>query len=89
MSPEIVAYVLVCAASTPMPDCSITSATDVLGGLPANTPIECMMNGQALIAQSQLNLKGQYLKIVCMHVTESALDLDHDGAGLAIGARER
>jgi hypothetical protein len=64
----ITAVVLVCAATLRIPDCTVDTATDVIQGLDANTPIECLMNSQALVSQSALAplLKhGQYLKVVC------------------------
>src|SRR5215467_5154773 len=69
MQPGITALILICSAVLAKPDCTITTATDMLVGLGANTPIECLMNSEALIAQSGLASqleKDQYLKVVCV-----------------------
>ena len=69
MEPSITAIILICSAMLGRPDCTIDTATDVLQGLDANTPMECFMNSQALIAQSGLAPqleKDQYLKVVCV-----------------------
>src|SRR5215469_4498953 len=69
MQPGITALILVCSAALAKPDCTVDTATDMLAGLDANTPIECLMNIQALIAQSGLAYqlgKDQYLKVVCV-----------------------
>src|SRR5215472_7954122 len=69
MQPGITALILICSAALAKPDCTVDTATDMLAGLDANTPIECLMNSQALIAQSGLALqleKDQYLKVVCV-----------------------
>ena len=68
MEPDLTAIILVCSAALARPDCTVTSATDMLAGLDANTPIECLMNSEALIAQSGLASqleKDQYLKVEC------------------------
>ena len=69
MSP-ITSVILICANALLPQDCTIDSATDMLEGLGANTPIECLMSSQALIAQSALlpaNVaKDHYLKVVCL-----------------------
>src|SRR6516162_7200416 len=69
MQPGITALILICSAALAKPDCTVTTATDMLAGLDANTPIECLMNSEALIAQSGLASqleKDQYLKVVCV-----------------------
>ena len=69
IEPELTAIILVCSAALTRPDCTTTTATDMLMGLDANTPIECLMNSEALIAQSGLASqleKDQYLKVVCV-----------------------
>jgi hypothetical protein len=69
MQPGITALILVCAGTLRISDCTIDNATDMMMGMGANTPIECLMNSQALVAQSALAplLKnGQYLKVVCV-----------------------
>ena len=69
MSP-ITLVILICASALLPQDCTIDSATDMLKGLGANTPIECLMSSQALIAQSALLPAGKaadhYLKVVCL-----------------------
>ena len=69
MSP-ITSVILICASALLPQDCTIDSATDMLMGLEANTPIECLMSSQALIAQSALLpasvAADHYLKVVCM-----------------------
>jgi len=77
MGQGIIALVLICAAALPRSECTIDSATDFLHGLEANTPIECLMSGQGLIAQSALSPlleKDHYLKIVCVQ-TKAVADL--------------
>src|SRR5215470_18833466 len=69
MQPGITALILICSAVLAKPDCTIDTATDMLVGLDANTPIECLMNSEALIAQSGLASqleKDQYLKVECV-----------------------
>jgi hypothetical protein len=69
MSP-ITSIILICASALPPQDCAIDSATDMLEGLGANMPIECLMSSQALIAQSALLptrvAADHYLKVVCL-----------------------
>ena len=69
MSPGITALILICSAVLAKSDCTIDTATDMLVGLDANTPIECLMNSEALVAQSALAPqleKNQYLMVVCV-----------------------
>ena len=69
IEPELTTIILVCSAALARPDCTLTTATDMLVGLGANTPIECLMNSEALIAQSGLASqleKDQYLKVECV-----------------------
>jgi hypothetical protein len=80
MEPELTATILVCSAALARPDCTITTATDMLVGLGANTPIECLMNSEALIAQSGLASqleKDQYLKVECVRKETVAGALQH------------
>ena len=69
MSP-ITSVILVCASALAPQDCTTDSATDMLEGLGANTPIECLMSSQALIAQSALlppkEAADHYLKVICL-----------------------
>jgi hypothetical protein len=69
MSP-ITSVILICASALLPQDCTVDSATDMLEGLEANTPIECLMSSQALIAQSALLrpevAADHYLKVVCL-----------------------
>ena len=69
MSP-ITSVILICASALLPQDCTIDSATDMLEGLGANTPIECLMSSQALIAQSALLpvrvAADHYLKVICL-----------------------
>src|SRR5215813_12831678 len=75
MSP-ITSVILVCATALPPQDCTVDSATDMLEGLGANTPIECLMSSQALIAQSALlppdEAADHYLKVICLPSREAA-----------------
>ena len=80
MEPDLTAIILVCSAALARPDCTVTSATDMLAGLDANTPIECLMNSEALIAQSGLASqleKDQYLKVECVRKETVAGALQH------------
>ena len=74
MSP-ITAVILICATALPPQDCTVDSATDMLKGLGANTPIECLMSSQALIAQSALlpadEAADHYLKVICLPSREA------------------
>jgi hypothetical protein len=82
MLPGITALILICSAVLAKPDCTIDTATDMLVGLDANTPIECLMNSEALIAQSALAPqleKGQYLMVVCVPKETVAGILQHMG----------
>jgi hypothetical protein len=75
MEPGITAIILICSAMLPKSECTIDSATDMLEGLAANTPIECLMSSEALIAQSALGPglgKDQYLKVICVQTTRVA-----------------
>ena len=69
MSP-ITSVILICATALSPQDCTVDSATDMLEGLAANTPIECLMSSQALIAQSALlppnEAADHYLKVICL-----------------------
>jgi hypothetical protein len=60
-----------CAAAA-----TVDSAADMLMGLGANTPIECLMSSQALIAQSALlpadKAANHYLKVVCIQSRDVA-----------------
>ena len=80
MQPGITALILICSAALAKPDCTVDTATDMLAGLDANTPIECLMNSQALVAQSglvhQLE-KDQYLKVVCVPKETVAGTMQH------------
>ena len=51
---SITSVILICARALLPQDCTVDSATDMLEGLDANTPIECLMSSQALIVQSAL-----------------------------------
>lgn len=89
MSP-ITSIILICATALPPQDCTVDSATDMLEGLGANTPIECLMSSEALIAQSALlpanERADHYLKVVCLPSRQvvglqlhPTLDADGDG----------
>ena len=79
-----VALILVCASNITVPNCSLDNAIDVLNGLTSNTPIDCLMNSQSLIANSQMALvdmdkdgiegddargDNAYIKVVCVPST--------------------
>jgi hypothetical protein len=93
MQPGITAIILICASTISRPDCSVDTATDMIQGFDANTPIECAMNSQALIAQSALSPglgKDQYLKVICVQ-KERAVEtfrVLEDDLGYALTARE-
>jgi len=75
MEPGITALVLICATTLRVSDCTTDNATDMMMGMDANTPIECLMNSQALVAQSALAPlleNGQYLKVVCVQKAKLA-----------------
>src|SRR6476646_5584690 len=75
MQPGITAIILICASTIARPDCSVDTATDMIQGFDANTPIECAMNSQALVAQSALGPglgKDQYLKVICVQKVRAA-----------------
>jgi hypothetical protein len=83
MTQGIVALVLICTAALPKSECTIDSATDFLHGMEANTPIDCLMSSQGLIAQSALAPlleKDHYLKVVCVQqkVLADLLHLRHE-----------
>ena len=95
MSP-ITSIILVCANALAPQDCTTDSATDMLEGLEANTPIECLMSSQALIAQSALlsadKAVDHYLKVICLpsrdvanlrvHPISDAREVVDDGSDL-------
>jgi hypothetical protein len=93
MQPGITAIILICASTISRQDCSVDTATDMIQGFDANTPIECAMNSEALIAQSALGPdlgKGQYLKIVCVqkeHAAEILRERQED-LGYSLVARD-
>jgi hypothetical protein len=65
----IIAIILICSAALARPDCTTDTASDMMQGLEASTPIDCAISSQALIAQSALGPdlgKDQYLKVVCV-----------------------
>jgi hypothetical protein len=75
MEPGITAIILICSAALAISDCTIDTATDMMEGLDANTPIECALSSQALIAQSALSHglgEDQYFKVVCVQKREAA-----------------
>ena len=75
MEPGITALILICSAGLPKSECTMDTATDMLEGLKANTPIECLMSSEALIAQSALGPglgKDQYLKVICVQTKRVA-----------------
>ena len=62
------ALLLICALSTPQPDCSVETAIAVIQGPDATSLVECGLHGQAYIAEGALAgyLDGaHYLKIAC------------------------
>jgi hypothetical protein len=65
MSPFVV-YILLCAASTPPPDCDRRNAIDVTLGPEARNEIICGLAAQEMFAQTAIRPKdGEYLKITC------------------------
>ena len=93
MEPGITAIILICASTIGRQDCSVDTATDMIQGFNANTPIECAMNSQALIAQSALGPglgNDQYLKVVCTQ-KERAVEIFRvleDDLGYSLTARD-
>jgi hypothetical protein len=80
MEPGITAIILICSAALPRSECTSDTATDMLQGLKANTPIECLTSSEALIAQSALGPglgKDQYLKVICVQTKRVAEILRH------------
>ena len=74
MEPGITAIILICSGTLAISDCTIETATDMMQGLDANTPIDCALSGQALIAQSALRHglgEDQYFKVVCVQKREA------------------
>jgi hypothetical protein len=62
---DFLTVALVCASTLAVPDCSRTTALDVAVA-PAQTPILCLMQGEALAARSGLTRAGEtYLKVAC------------------------
>lgn len=60
----LLATILICAATTAMPDCSRESAVDVVT-VPVPTLFACMMSGQTASAHHQLLGDGRYVKVRC------------------------
>jgi hypothetical protein len=73
---SITSVILICANALLPQDCTVDSAADMLEGLEANTPIDCLMSSQALIAQSALlpaNMAADhYLKVICLPSRDTA-----------------
>ena len=93
MEPGFTAIILICASTIARPDCSVDTATDMIQGFDANTPIECAMNSQALIAQSALGPglgKVQYLKVICVQKVRAAeiFRVLEDDLGYSLTARD-
>jgi len=65
MNPVLIALVLICSSNIPKEGCTKDNATDVLHGEATKTPTECLMSAQPLVASTALNLKDQYIKVVC------------------------
>lgn len=62
---ELLTVALVCAATLVAKDCSRDTALDVIVS-PARTPMECLMNGQAVAAATGLpDGDNRYLKVTC------------------------
>lgn len=65
--PELLAVALVCAGSLIAQDCSRETALDIIVS-PAQSPMECLMQAQAMAAQAGLPGGGdRYLKVACEH----------------------
>jgi hypothetical protein len=73
--PDLLAVMLICASTVPHASCDRASAMDVMVRR-ASTPIECLMNGQTMVAGTALDGtlgQGSYLKIVCEHPWRAAM----------------
>jgi hypothetical protein len=64
---ELLSVALVCAASLIAQDCSRDTALDVIVS-PAHSPMECLMQAQAIAAHAGLpGGADRYLKVACEH----------------------
>ncbi|GEP04044.1 hypothetical protein [Methylobacterium oxalidis] len=61
---QLLAVILVCAATTTPPDCSRDTALDVMIA-PASTPFACMMTGQVTLARDPEMVEGRYTRVTC------------------------
>lgn len=60
--------ILVCAMGVAQPDCSIATATAVIQGPEAASPMQCGLHGQAYVASTAIAeymKDGHYLKVAC------------------------
>jgi hypothetical protein len=70
--PEIAA-ILVCPGTVAPADCDARSALSALVDPPSAGPIECGVQGQALLSGSGVRVReGQYVKVVCARDTARA-----------------
>jgi hypothetical protein len=73
--PELLAVMLICAATIPHASCDRTTATDVMVSR-ALSPFDCLMKGQATIAGTAFDMaigQGRYLKVVCERPRRAAV----------------
>ncbi|MGU3540000.1 hypothetical protein [Methylobacterium sp. A54F] len=61
---QILAVILVCAATTAQPDCTRETAIDVLTA-PVPSLFACMMTSQVSVARDELLGDGRYTKVRC------------------------
>ena len=80
MEGTLSALILICSATLTVPNCTTSTATDVVQGPEVNSVWECGFASQAMIASTALGPglgKTQYLKIVCVPKEKVASLLDH------------
>lgn len=61
---SLLAVVLVCSATIPLPDCDKSNASDIIA-TPSGSLPECFLSGQAAAASAGLPGIGRYMKIRC------------------------
>jgi hypothetical protein len=65
--PELLSVALVCSGTLLAQECSRETALDIIVS-PARSPMECLLNAQAMAAHAGLPGGGdRYLKVACEH----------------------
>jgi hypothetical protein len=73
---DLLTVALVCASLVNVADCSRDTALDVIV-TPAQNPMQCLMQGQAMVAQTGLAAgPDTYVKIACERRRVTAAQLD-------------